>query len=212
MMFDVIYLLEMVGVVAFATSGMIAARAKNMDPVGVFSIAFITALGGGTLRDLILDNHPLYWIQHQEQPIMILIMALLFSYVRPLARIRERNIVLPDAIGLGIFAMLGAQLALNLGHSWFVASLLGVMTGTFGGLLRDTLCNEVPYIFRKDQIYASVAFAGCWLYFVMDWWTGNQTIAMATGMTFIVLVRMLAVKYDIRLQRDEEEGETDTIR
>ncbi|MDX1588131.1 MAG: trimeric intracellular cation channel family protein [Oleiphilaceae bacterium] len=202
--FDVIYLLEMVGVVAFATSGMIAARAKNMDPVGVFSIAFITALGGGTLRDLILDNHPLYWIQHQEQPILILIMALLFSYVRPLEKIRERNIVLPDAIGLGIFAMLGAQLALALEHSWFVASLLGVMTGTFGGLLRDTLCNEVPYIFRKDQIYASVAFAGCWLYFFMDWWTGNETLALATGLVFIVTVRMLAVKFDIRLQRDPD--------
>lgn len=201
---DVIYLLEMIGVVAFATSGMIAARAKNMDPVGVFSIAFIAALGGGTLRDLILDNHPLYWIQHQEQPILILLMALVFSYYQPLAKIRERNIVLPDAIGLGIFSMLGAQLALALDHSWFVASLLGVMTGTFGGLLRDTLCNEVPYIFRKDQVYASVAFAGCWLYFFMEWWSGNQTLAMATGMSFIVIVRMLAVKYDIRLQRDPD--------
>ena len=203
MLFDVVHLLEMIGVVAFATSGMIAARNKNMDPVGVFSIAFITALGGGTLRDLILDNHPLYWIKHQEQPMLILVMALLFSYVRPLSRLRERNIVVPDAIGLGIFAMLGAQLALEFGHSWWIASLLGVMTGTFGGLLRDTLCNEVPYIFRKDQVYASVAFAGCWVYFLVDWWLGNEAIAMGTGLTFIVVVRLLAVRYDIRLQRDD---------
>ncbi|MFN2359569.1 MAG: trimeric intracellular cation channel family protein [Marinobacter sp.] len=103
-MFDIIYVLEMVGVVAFAISGMIVARSKNMDPVGIFTI------------------------------------------------------------GLGIFSILGAQLALDLGHSWFIASLLGVMTGTFGGALRDTLCNEVPYIFRKDHIYASISFAGCWRY------------------------------------------------
>ena len=108
----------------------------------------------------------------------------------------------PDAIGLGVFSILGAQLALDLGHSWFVASLLGVMTGTFGGALRDTLCNEVPYIFRKDQIYASISFAGCWLYFVCQWFLDNEVLPLTIGLLFIVIVRMLAVRFDIRLQRD----------
>jgi uncharacterized membrane protein YeiH len=201
-MSDVIYTLEMIGVVAFAISGMIAARSKNMDPVGVFTIGFITALGGGTLRDLVMDNHPLYWIKHQEQPILILAMAVVFSYWHKAGRIRESRIVFPDAIGLGIFSMLGAQLALDLGHSWFIASLLGVMTGCFGGLIRDTLCNEVPYIFRKDQIYASISFAGCWLYFAMEWLQGSEALSMGVGLSFIVIVRMLAVRFDIRLQRD----------
>lgn len=201
-MFDIIYLLEMIGVVAFAISGMIVARSRNMDPVGIFTIGFVTALGGGTLRDLMMDNHPLYWIKHQEQPILILVIAILFSYWHRAERIRASRIVFPDAIGLGVFSILGAQLALDLGHSWFVASLLGVMTGTFGGALRDTLCNEVPYIFRKDQIYASISFAGCWLYFLCQWLLESETLALSIGLLFIVIVRMLAIRFDIRLQRD----------
>ncbi|WP_166264157.1 trimeric intracellular cation channel family protein [Marinobacter caseinilyticus] len=201
-MFDILYSFEMLGVIAFAISGMIVARGKNMDPVGVFTIAFVTALGGGTLRDLMMNNHPLYWIQHQEQPILILVMAIIFSYWPRAHRLREARIVLPDAIGLGIFSILGAQLALDQGHSWFIASLLGVMTGTFGGALRDTLCNEVPFIFRKDQVYASISFAGCWLYLVCQWLLDSDSLALSIGLLFIVLVRLLAIRFDIRLQRD----------
>ncbi|MBW7470628.1 trimeric intracellular cation channel family protein [Marinobacter sp. M216] len=201
-MFDIVYLLEMLGIIAFAISGMIVARAKNMDPVGVFTIGFITALGGGTLRDLILDNHPVYWIKHQEQPVLILVMAILFSYWKHADRLRTSQIVIPDAVGLGVFSILGAQLALDLGHSWLIASFLGVMTGTFGGALRDTLCNEVPQIFRKDQVYASVSFAGCWLYFFCQSLLGNEALPLTIGVAFIAIVRILAVRYDIRLQRD----------
>ncbi|WP_286220415.1 trimeric intracellular cation channel family protein [Marinobacter apostichopi] len=201
-MFDIVYLLEMTGIVAFAISGMLVARAKNMDPVGVFTIGFITAMGGGTLRDLILDNHPVYWIQHQELPMLILVLAIVFSYWQRAGRLPTSKIVLPDAVGLGVFSILGAQLALDLGHSWFIASLLGVMTGTFGGALRDTLCNEVPSIFRKDQIYASISFAGCWVYFLCQWLLENEALALTIGLFFIVIVRMAAVRFDIRLQRD----------
>ena len=113
---DMIYILEMIGVIAFAISGMIEARAKNMDPVGIYTIAFITALGGGTLRDLMLDNHPLYWMRHQEQPILIFFLTLAFSLIRRFRRLRVSAIVIPDAIGLGVFSILGAQLALQHGH------------------------------------------------------------------------------------------------
>ncbi|MGO1657526.1 MAG: trimeric intracellular cation channel family protein [Marinobacter sp.] len=201
-MFDIVYLLEMIGIVAFAISGMMVAHSKNMDPVGVFTIAFITALGGGTLRDLIMANHPIYWIRHEEQPILILAIAVVFSYWKHSKRIRESWIVFPDAIGLGTFSILGAQLALDMGHSFFIASLLGVMTGTFGGAVRDTICNEVPFIFRKDQIYASISFAGCWLYFLSRWALESETLALTIGLLFIVIVRMAAVRFDIRLQRD----------
>lgn len=197
-----LYILQIIGTVAFALSGMIAAKSKDMDPVGVYTIAFITALGGGTLRDLILNNHPLYWIQHQEMPILILVMALAFSYIKPLSsRVSESTIVLPDAIGLGIFSILGAQLAVNLGNSLFIASLLGVITGTFGGALRDTLCHQMPFIFRKDQVYASVSFAGCWFYFLCNWLLHNDNAATILGLLFIAGFRMLAVRFDIRLQR-----------
>lgn len=201
-MHTTIYILEMIGVIAFAISGMIEARSKNMDPVGVYTIAFITALGGGTLRDLILGNHPIYWIQHQEQPVLILLISLLYSYLPSIRRLPLSAIVLPDAIGLGIFSVLGAQLALQMGNTLFIASLLGVMTGTFGGLLRDTLCNEMPFILRKDQIYASVSFVGCWVYFGCQYWLTDQSLALWCGFSFIVIARLLAYHFDIRLQRD----------
>ena len=101
-MFDIIYVLEMTGVIAFAISGMLIARSKNMDPVGVFTIGFVTALGGGTLRDLMMDNHPLYWIKHQEQPILILCMAVVFSYWHRVERIRSGRFLNPwRAVGSG---------------------------------------------------------------------------------------------------------------
>jgi len=108
-MFDIIYFLEMIGVIAFAISGMIVARSKNMDPVGIFTIGFVTALGGGTLRDLMMDNHPLYWMKHQEQPLLILVMAIVFSYWNRAHALKESRIVFPDAIGLCIFSILGAN-------------------------------------------------------------------------------------------------------
>lgn len=114
-MHTTIYILEMIGVAAFAISGMIEARSKNMDPVGVYTIAFITALGGGTLRDLILGNHPIYWIQHQEQPEPILVISLLYSYLPSPRRLPLSAMALPDALGLGIFSVLGAQLLERIG-------------------------------------------------------------------------------------------------
>ena len=125
-MFDIIYVLEMTGVIAFAISGMLIARSKNMDPVGVFTIGFVTALGGGTLRDLMMDNHPLYWIKHQEQPILILCMAVVFSYWHRVERIRESRILLPDALGPGVFSRSSARSWL---WTWATPGSCGVTTG-----------------------------------------------------------------------------------
>jgi len=130
---ELIYFLEFIGIIAFAISGINAARAQEMDPVGLYFIACVTAFGGGTARDLILDNTPVYWIQYQEFPIIILIMAIVFAYLKPLEKIKESHILIPDALGLGIFSILGTQTALQHDVPLFIAVILGVLTGTVGG-------------------------------------------------------------------------------
>lgn len=202
---EFIYILEFMGIISFAISGMIAAKEQGMDPVGLYFIACVTAFGGGTARDVILDNHPVYWIQHQEFPIIILLMALLFAYVKPTTQLKEVHILIPDAIGLGIFSVLGTKLALDFGSPVFIGVILGVMTGTVGGVMRDALCNEIPHLFRKLQLYATCAFVGCWLY-VLLLKLSTETIALWVSFIFIAGLRLLAMRFDWRLQKPDGAG------
>lgn len=198
---DIVYVLEFIGIMAFSISGMIAAKAKNMDPVGIYVIACITAFGGGTVRDILLDRISIYWIQHQEFPIIILMLSLLISYVKWFAKIKESYLLIPDAIGLGVFSILGAELSLEHNVPIFIASLLGVLTGTFGGAMRDTLCNELPSIFTKAPLYASCSFAGCWIYFLAKYLTQSPLISLLLGLISVVFLRYIAIKYNIRLHK-----------
>lgn len=199
-MTQIIYILEFIGIISFALSGMIAAKEQGMDPVGLYFIACVTAFGGGTARDVILDNHPVYWIQHQEFPILILILAIIFAYVKPSEKLKEVHFLIPDAIGLGVFSVLGTKLALDYGSTEFIAVLLGVMTGTVGGVMRDALCNEIPHLFRKLQLYATCAFVGCWLYILLLMLT-TEAIALWACFVFIAVLRLLAMRFDWRLQK-----------
>ena len=198
---EVFYLLELIGIIAFAVSGMLEAQNRDMDPVGVFAIACITAFGGGTLRDVILNNQPVYWIDHQEFPLLILFLTIGFSYVPRLRQIPARSIIFPDAIGLAVFSVLGTQLALSLGTPAFSAILLGVITGTFGGMTRDIICNETPFIFRKEHLYASCALAGSTTYWLLTLISLPEGLAMVAGCLVVVIMRLLSVHFDIRLQR-----------
>ncbi len=198
---ELIYALEFIGLMAFAISGIIAAKAQEMDPVGLYFVACVTAFGGGTVRDLVLDNHPVYWIQHQEFPILILAVAIVFAYFRNTSKVKESHILIPDALGLAIFSVLGTKLAVDIEMSPFIAVLLGVMTGTVGGVMRDALCNEIPYLFRKLQLYGTCAFIGCWLYIGVLEITEQEILALWSSFVFIVVLRLLAMRYDWRLQK-----------
>ncbi len=199
---EITYVIETIAIIAFAISGMMSAKMHNMDPVGIFTVACTTAFGGGTVRDLILNNTEIYWIQHQEYPIVILGLSIIFGYSRKFDWIQDKHIIFPDAVGLGLFTVAGAQMALAMGNSFFISAIIGVMTGTFGGAMRDIIVNDVPMIFRKVNLYASCAFVGCWVYFGMLYVTDNVIFQVSTGVVFIVAARMLAVKYNIRLQKD----------
>lgn len=191
--------IELLAVIAAGTFGVLLARRKGMDFVGVFSIACMTAFGGGTLRDLCLDRHPLFWIQHDHYPLIVFALALVTSMVRRIPKVVEKALYLPDALGLGLFSVVGAGYATEAGTSWFLAALLGTMTGTFGGVIGDVVCNELPSLFRSTPLYATCSFLGCWVYLLLASAVSRQIIAITGGISVIVLMRLAALYWNIRL-------------
>ena len=194
-------LIEIIAILVGAFSGFVEARSKKMDVVGVFTVAFITAFGGGTLRDILLDQRPLFWVIHQEYAILIFVMALIASpLIRTLRKIvSERLIVVADALGLGLFSVAGVAAALGAGMPLFIASMMGVITGTFGGVLRDIVCNEIPMVLRDGRPYAICAFAGCWVYLLMHKLNVPPEISLWSSALLITVLRLVTWSRDVRL-------------
>lgn len=193
--------IETLGILAFAISGFIEARRKDMDLVGVFTVAFITAFGGGTLRDLLLDRRPLFWVEHQEYSLLVFALTVVITpFVRHLRfGFSEKMIITADAFGLGLFSALGASLATDANMPIFVCSMMGVITGIFGGVLRDVLCNEIPLVFRRGHLYATCSFAGCWTYLLLDRVGMSEAISLFSSIVVTVALRLAAVRFNLRL-------------
>lgn len=195
--------LEVLGVIAFALSGVIEAARKHFDLVGVVMVSFVTAFGGGTLRDILLERKPFFWVE-QEFWVWALIglaVALPFFFRARHMELTERAILVPDAIGLGIFTAGGTHIALELGSSPLVSVLMGVITAVVGGVFRDVLVNEVPRAFHDHQPYAVVAFAGAWVVVALDALAVPTSITLLVGSGLIILVRLLAIKFGWELKR-----------
>jgi len=194
--------IEILGIIAFALTGIYEARKKGMDLIGVYAVAMITAFGGGSLRDLILDRHPLFWIEHYEYAVLVLVLSIVAA-VSIVELFNRKNMVLIvlvlDALGLGFFSASGASIADKLGSAFFVSSLLGVTTGVFGGVMRDIICNEVPAVFQRTELYATCAFAGTWCYLLVAHTAGNEIMAVIACIAVTFLLRMVAIGYKIRL-------------
>jgi uncharacterized membrane protein YeiH len=159
-------LVELAATAAFALSSLMEAARKRLDAVGVCVVAFLAAFGGGTLRDLLLDRRPFFWVQHVEVlwgVLALCVLAMLFMRQHHF-ELTEKAIQWPDALGLGLFTASGVHLALNQHMPLLVAVMMGLITGVFGGVLRDMVCNEVPTVFRDHRPYAVCAFAGGWVY------------------------------------------------
>lgn len=156
---------EAAATVAFALSGVIEAARKRLDAVGICVVGGLAAFGGGTIRDVLLDRRPLFWIEHAEwiwTLLALCIGAMVFMRARHLEP-TERAMQWPDAVGLGLFSASGTQIALDSGMPAIVAVLFGVVTAVFGGVLRDIVCNEIPRAFSDHRPYAICAFAGGWI-------------------------------------------------
>jgi uncharacterized membrane protein YeiH len=194
--------IEVLGIIAFALTGIYEARKKKMDLIGVYSVAMITAFGGGSLRDIILDRHPLFWIEHYQYTILLLALSILSiaSLEDMLSRKNMLTLVLAlDALGLGSFSASGASIADKLGCATYVSALLGVITGVFGGVMRDIICNEIPYVFQRTELYATCSFVGAWAYLLVARTVEPEVSAVIACIVVTVVLRMLAIRYKIRL-------------
>ena len=194
-------ILEIIGTVAFGAFGLIAAARKKLDMVGVVLLVLVTAFGGGTLRDILLDRHPFFWMQNE---IWIWLLAALAIGTQFL--VKARNVELsakaidwPDAIGLGVFAASGTQIALTAGHSALIASIMGVITAAFGGLIRDVLVAEIPGLVNDHQLYASLAFVGGLFIWLLEYLKVDSTIATLTGAITIIIIRIIAMRLGWKL-------------
>jgi uncharacterized membrane protein YeiH len=194
----ILYSLDLVGVAVFAVSGVLAARNGGLDLLGVIVIAAITAIGGGTLRDLLLNRHPIFWIADAQYLTVIMVSALLtVAYVR----VRPppgKALLVADAVGLALFALSGAQVAESAQCPAIIVVLMGTMTGVAGGVLRDVITAQVPLILRRD-IYATAAIVGVALYLLLQAFGLQRSAAFGAGMAVVIALRLLAIHWGLQL-------------
>ena len=194
----IFYILDLVGVAVFAVSGTLAAGRTGLDLLGVIVIAALTAIGGGTLRDLLLNRHPIFWITDAKYLTVIIASALLtVCYVR-IWPPPGNTLLVADALGLALFAMFGAQVAEPAQRPPLIVVLMGTMTGVAGGVLRDVITAQIPLILRRD-IYATAAIVGVTLYLFLQALGMKQVWAFAAGMVVVVGLRLLAILLDLQL-------------
>jgi uncharacterized membrane protein YeiH len=193
------FFLQLLGSGVFAASGAIAAGRKRMDLLGVVVIAIVTAIGGGTIRDLLLDRHPVFWIADPRHLVVSLIAAgLTLAYVS-FRRPPDHALAIADALGLAMFTILGAQIAEDRAVGGIVIVLMGTITGVAGGVIRDVLSAEVPMILRKGQLYASAAIAGATLYLALEALGLGRLAASLIGMAAIAAIRLASILWGVTL-------------
>jgi uncharacterized membrane protein YeiH len=188
------HLLDIVGTMAFAMSGALTAMHKKLDPFGVFIIAFVTAVGGGTLRDVLIGRTPVGWMMNLQYVYVIILgfgLAILFR--KKFDKLRT-SLFLFDTIGLGVFTLIGLEKGLSIGLHPVICIALGTMTACFGGVIRDILCTEIPTIFRRE-IYATICIFGGIIFFLLRKLNLEDDILYLVTSLIIIAIRLLAVKY-----------------
>jgi uncharacterized membrane protein YeiH len=195
------YILEIIGTFAFAISGALAVKdQKHSDWFSASFTAFISSIGGGTLRDVLLGSYPLVWIS--DINIIYAIIAgiiVTFIFYRFLLRLRK-TLFLFDTFGIALFTIIGTEKALHLGVRPEIAVIMGVFTATMGGVVRDMMTNEIPIIYRKE-VYATACFAGACVYLILDSLGAGRNVAFITASIVIIVIRILAVRYEWSVPR-----------
>ena len=191
---DFTFLIEVLGTISFAMSGSFAAMQKRFDPFGVLIIAFVTSVGGGTVRDLLLDV-PVFWM-HDLLAVSLIFFTAIFTMIFKLIEKKfQVTLFIFDSLGLGLFTIIGVQKGLNADLHPVIGVVLGTITGCFGGIIRDILLNRIPLIFRKE-IYATAAIVGGIVYILLKNFSGlSEEINQILTILLIVSIRTLAVKY-----------------
>ena len=200
-MAQLFYLSDLFGVAVFAITGALMAGRKSMDLFGVLVIAVITALGGGTLRGLSLDNHPVSWIRDDTYIIVASLAAVgTVLWVRLTQPIHEKGLLLADAFGLAVFTVIGTEVALQHQVPLSTAVIMGVMTGVAGGVMRDVICNEIPLIFHKE-IYATACIVGAVTFIGLRALDTPHWLDTGIAMLTVLLIRLAAIRWRVSLPR-----------
>ena len=195
MSFNFITVIEILGTFSFAVSGAFAAMEKKLDPLGVLIISFVTAIGGGTLRDIMLGDLPVAWLTNNTTAWVIAISAIAALFFGSTLKKLDKLLFLSDAIGLGLFTMIGIQKGIQHSLSTGICIALGTITACFGGVLRDVLLNKVPLIFQKE-IYASACIAGGLIFFLLRKLGLEENTGYLAAIVTVFLVRLLAVRFN----------------
>lgn len=188
------HLLDIIGTLAFAMSGAVTAMNKKLDPFGVFIIAFVTAVGGGTLRDIMIGSTPVGWMLDLNYVYVIIVGYVLAIIFRKKFDHLRKSLFLFDTIGLGVFTLIGLEKGINVGLHPVICIALGTMTACFGGVIRDILCTEIPIIFRRE-IYATICILGGIVFFVLRKLNLESDVLYLTTSLVIISVRLMAVKF-----------------
>lgn len=191
-------LFDYLGVIIFAVSGALVARQRQMDPVGFALVGTVTGVGGGTLRDLLLGVRPVFWIEDPTYVVVCVIASVATFFVAGPVAARRRALLWADALGLATFTVLGTQAALAQQAPAVIAVAMGVMTATFGGILRDVLCDDVPLILRRE-IYATAALVGAMIYVGLAHLGVEEIVVMAAGFVAALAVRAYGIVSGVHL-------------
>lgn len=194
----ILYLLDLIGTFVFAISGALSARHKNLDIFGASVVGFVTAVGGGTLRDVLIGSTPVGWMLDLNYLYLVIFgVSLSFFFNRLFEKIR-RTMFLFDTIGIAVFTLLGLEKTLSYGLHPIIAVMMGTVSAVFGGAIRDILTNEIPMIFRKE-IYATVCIGGGFLYLGLHWLPLSEAVATVITVIFIIATRLIVIKKNLYL-------------
>jgi uncharacterized membrane protein YeiH len=191
-------LIDILGTFAFAVAGGFSAMERKLDPFGVLIIAFVTAIGGGTVRDVLVGNFPVNWLQNGNTILIIFVSAILTMIFGSYLKHLNTALFIFDALGLGLFTIIGLEVGLKQGFSAGICIALGTISACFGGVIRDVLLNKVPLIFRKE-IYALACIIGGIAYYLLKQTHLNDDVAKVICILMIFVIRFIAVRYNLSL-------------
>ncbi len=194
----IIYFLDLLGTLVFAISGTMSAANKKLDLFGATFAGFVTAIGGGTLRDIILGKFPVSWVSDMNYFYIIIIGVVITFLFKQFIRRMKRTLFLFDTIGIGVFTIIGLEKSLMLGIHPILAVLMGVFTAVMGGVIRDILCNDIPLIFRKE-IYATACLLGGTIFIILNSLNINTAVNQFITISFIIALRIVCIRYKLAL-------------